>query len=65
MQTLGKNESVSTSLRIPLHNVLRIIKKYVSKKSHIFHAPEKPANQEANFNVISNVMTFLTLHVKV
>ena len=34
-------------------------KKYVNKKYHVFHAPDKPANQEVNFDVISNVMTFL------
>ena len=46
--------------------MLRIIKKkYVSRKKHVFHAPDKPANQEVNFDVISNVMTFLTLRVKV
>ena len=46
-------------------HMLRIIKKYVCKKQHVFHAPDKPANQDVNFDVISNIMTFLMLHVKV
>ena len=33
------------------------IETYVSKKYHVFHAPNKPANQEVNFDVISNAMT--------
>ena len=37
---------------------------YVSKKKHVFHAPDKFANQEVNYDVVSNVMTFLTLRVK-
>ena len=40
-------------------------KKYVSKKYHVFHEHNKLANQEVNCDVISNVMTFLTLRVKV
>ena len=40
-------------------------KKYVSKKYHIFHAPGKSVNQEVNFDVISNVISFLKLRVKV
>ena len=45
--------------------MLRIIKKYVIKKKHVFHAPDKPKNQEVNFDVISNIMTFRPLRVKV
>ena len=33
-------------------------------RNNIFLAPDKPANQEVYFDVISNVMTFLTLGVK-
>ena len=40
-------------------------KTYVSKKYHVLHAPDKTATQEVNFDVSSNVMTFLTLRVKV
>ena len=40
-------------------------KKYVSKKLHVFHETDRPANQEVNFDVICNVMMFLTLRVKV
>ena len=32
---------------------------------HVFNAPDKPANQEVNFDIISNVMTFLMLRIKV
>ena len=39
-------------------------KVYLQEKA-CFHAPNKPANQEVNFDVISNVMTFLALRVKV
>ena len=39
--------------------------RYVSKKLHVFHATDKSSNQEVNFDVINNVMTFLTLRVKV
>ena len=46
-------------------HILRIMKRYISKKLYASHAPDKPANQEVNFDVISNVMTFLTLCVKV
>ena len=42
--------------------MLQIIKKYVSKKYHVFHAPDNPKNQKVNFDVINNVMT---LSVKV
>ena len=44
--------------------MLRITKKKVCKKYHVFHASDKPANQEVNFDVISNMMTFLTLCFK-
>ena len=66
MQNQGKNESVSIFSANSIAHILRIIKKkYVSKKYHVFHSPHKPANQEVNFDVISYVMTFLTLRVKV
>ena len=45
-------------------HMLKIIKKDVSKKWHVFHAPDKPTKQEVNFDVISNVMTFPTVRVK-
>ena len=35
-----------------------------ARSSMFFHASDKSTNQEVNFDVISNVMTFLTLHVK-
>ena len=38
---------------------------YVSKKYHVFHAPDNYSNQDFNVDVISNIMTFLTLHVKI
>ena len=46
-------------------HMLRIINKYVSKKKHVCYAPDEPTNQEVNFDVIINVMAFLTLGVKV
>ena len=59
MQTLGKNESVSTFPPLAYtHSTDN--KKYVSKKYHTFHAPDRPTNQKVNFDVISNVMTLLT-----
>ena len=45
--------------------MLRIIKKVVGKKGHVFHAPDNHSNKEVNVDVISNVMTFLTLRFKV
>ena len=36
-----------------------------SKKEHVFHAPDNNSNKEVNVDVISNVMTFLTLRFKV
>ena len=38
--------------------MLRIVKQYVGKKLHIFHAPEKPTNQEFNFDAIGNDVIF-------
>ena len=40
------------------------IKSMLPRNSIFLHAPEKPANQEINFDVISNVITFLTLLLK-
>ena len=40
MQTLGKNQSVNFSEN-SIAQMLRIIKKYVSKKWHVFHSPDK------------------------
>ena len=38
---------------------------YASKTYHAFHTPDNHSNQKANVDVISiNVMTFLTLRVK-
>ena len=45
--------------------MLRIIKKFVSKKEHVFHTPDNHSNKEVNVDVISKVMTFLTLRFKV
>ena len=45
--------------------MLRIIKKDVSKKEHVFHALDNHSNKEVNVDVISNVTTFLTLRFKV
>ena len=33
----------------------------VSKKEHVFHAPDNHSNNEVKVDVISNVMAFLTL----
>ena len=33
----------------------------VNKKEHVFHAPDNNSNKDVNFDVISNVITFLTL----
>ena len=46
-------------------HVLRIIRKVDSKKENVFHAPDNHSNKEVNVDVISNVMTFLTLRFKV
>ena len=45
--------------------MLRIIKKFVRKKEHVFLAPDNHSNNAVNVDVISNVMTFLTLRFKV
>ena len=46
-------------------HMLRIIKRDVSKKEHVFHAPDNLSNTEYNVDVINNVMTFLTSRFKV
>ena len=33
----------------------------VSRKEHVFHAPDNHSNKEVNVEVVSNVMPFLTL----
>ena len=40
---------------------VKVIKMVVSKKEHVFNAPDNHSNKEVNVDVISNVMTFLTL----
>ena len=45
-------------------HMLRISKRDVSKKEHIFHAPDNHSNTEYNVDVINNVMTFLTSRSK-
>ena len=45
--------------------MFRINKKVVSKKEHVFHAPENNSNKEVNIDIISNVMTFLMMPFKV
>ena len=57
---IGVNVSANS-----IAHMLRIIKKLVSKKEHVFHAPDHHSNKEVNVDVISNVMTFLTLRFKV
>ena len=37
----------------------------VSKKEHVFHAPDNYSNTEYDVDVISNVMTFLTSRFEV
>ena len=59
-QRIGVNVSANF-----IKHMLRIIKKVVSKKEHVFHAPDNHSNKEVNVDVISNVMTFLTLRFKV
>ena len=46
-------------------HMLRIIKRDVSKKEHVFHASDNHSNMEYNVDVIINVMTFLTSRFKV
>ena len=65
-------ENVHFSLKIGvtfsanfIAHMLRIIKRDVSKKEHVFHAPDNHSNTEYNVDVINNVMTFLTSHFKV
>ena len=58
-QRIGVNISANS-----IAHMLRIIKKVVSKKEHLFHAPDNHSNKEVNVDVISNVMTFLTLRFK-
>ena len=48
-----------------VHQALRIMKNSASKQYHVLNAPDNHSNQEVNVDVISNVMTFLTLRVKV
>ena len=62
LQTLGKKKiSVNFSAK-SIAQMLQIIKKYISKKYHVFHAPDNSPNQKVNFDVISKVMK---LRVKV
>ena len=64
MQTLGKNESGSTFPRIPCTHSKDNIKSMLPRNSIFLHAPDKPANRDINFDVISYVNTFLTLVLK-
>ena len=59
-QRIGVNFSAYS-----LAHMLRIIKRDVSKKEHVFHVPDNHSNTESNVDVISNVMTFLTSRIKV
>ena len=59
-QRIGVNVSANS-----IAHMLRIIKRGVSKKEHVFHAPDNHSNREYNVDVISNVMTFLTSRFKV
>ena len=43
--------------------MLRIIKGVLARNTR-FYAPDTPPNQEVNFDVISNVMTFLNSLLK-
>ena len=36
---------------------IHVMKNMTARNSMFFHAPDKRANQEVNFDVISNVMT--------
>ena len=54
-QRIGVNFSANS-----IAHMLRIIKRDVSKKEHVFHAPDNYSNTEYDVDVISNVMTFLT-----
>ena len=59
-QRIGVNFSANY-----IAHMLRIIKRVVSRKEHVFHAPDNHSNTDYNVDVISNVMTFLTLRFKV
>ena len=59
-QRIGVNVSANS-----IAHMLRIIKKVVCKKRHVFLAPDNHSNKEVNVDVISNVTTFVTLHFKV
>ena len=59
-QSIGVNFSTNC-----IAHMLRIIKRDVSKKEHVFHAPDNHSNTEYNVDVINNVMTFLTSRFKV
>ena len=59
-QRIGVNFSANS-----IAHMLRIIKRDVSKKEHVFHAPDNYSNTEYDVDVISNVMTFLTSRFKV
>ena len=59
-QRIGVNVSLNS-----IAHMLRIIKRDVSKKEHVFQAPDNHSNTEYNVDVISNVMTFLTSRFKV
>ena len=50
---------------ISIAHMLRIIKRDVSKKEHVFHAPDNHSNTEYNVDVISDAMTFLRSRFKV
>ena len=58
-QRIGVNFSENS-----IAHMLRIIKRDVIKKEHVFHTPDD-SNTEYNVDVISNVMTFLTSRFKV
>ena len=63
MRTLGKKRIGVNFSANSIAHMQRIIKMCVNKKYHVFHAPGRPANQEVNFDAISNAITFLTMHV--
>ena len=46
-------------------HTLRIMKKYASTQYHVLNAPDNHSNREVNIDIISNVMTYLTLRVEV
>ena len=64
LQLQGNKEKVLTCLHSIAH-MLRIIKKVVGKKGHVFHVPDNHSNKIDNADVINNVMTFLTFCFKV